>query len=259
VNSAEGSTPGNSPSPSPPDYSIERELGLAVKICPGCRTSNLPASKYCYKCGLKLPDERDFSQAVKICPGCHTSNLPTSKYCFKCGLMLPDQVVFPGDASGMIYAGFWRRFASFIIDNIFIVIGTLVISSIVFAIIFSIFPDLAEDYTINEITWEAIEAAAERPLTLFDWLISLGQVLYAIVYWTVAIGWKGRTVGKLMLGIKVVRSDGGRVGYLRAFGRLCTYLLCWPLTLGFGFLIIAWNKQKRGLHDFICDTMVVRI
>lgn len=258
MNDTEGSTPANQPSPLPRDYSIERELGLAVKICSGCHTSNLPTSEYCYKCGLKLPEARDFSQAVKICPGCRTSNLPTSKYCYKCGLKLPEQVVFPGDTSGRMPAGFWRRFASFIIDNIFIAVSTLVISSIVIAIIFSIFPDLAEDYTLTEMTWEGILASAERPLTIFDWLISLGQVLYTIGYWTVAIGWKGRTVGKLMLGLKVVRPDGGRVGYLRAFARYLGYILCY-MTLGFGFFIIAWHKQKRGLHDFICDTMVVRI
>lgn len=258
MNDTEGSTPANQPSPLPGDYSIERELGLAVKICSGCHTSNLPTSEYCYKCGLKLPEARDFSQAVKMCPGCRTANLSTSKYCFKCGLRLPEQVVFPGDASGMIPAGFWRRFASFIIDNIFIAVSTLVISAIVIAIVFSIFPDLAEDYTLTEITWEEILASADRPATLIDWLTSLGGMLYAIAYWTVAIGWKGRTFGKLMLGLKVVRPDGSRVGYLRAFARYWGYVLCY-ITFGFGFLAIAWNKQKRGLHDFICDTMVVRI
>lgn len=258
MNDTEGSTPANQPSPLPRDYSIERELGLAVKICSGCHTSNLPTSEYCYKCGLKLPEARDFSQAVKMCPGCRTANLSTSKYCFKCGLKLLEQVVFPGDASGMMPAGFWRRFASFIIDNIFIVVSTLVISSIVIAIIFSIFPDLADKYVVTEYSWDAILDASEKPATWLDWTVFAGWIIFGIAYWTVAIGWKGRTVGKLMLGLKVVRANGRRVGYKRALGRCMGYVLCY-ITLGFGFLAIAWNKQKRGLHDFICDTMVVRI
>jgi uncharacterized RDD family membrane protein YckC len=226
VKSSDVPAPENQPTtPTPPDYSIERDLGLAVKICPGCRTSNLPTSKYCYKCGLALPEK----------------------------------VIFRGDMSGLVPAGFWRRFVSFIIDNIFVVVSALVISSIIITLIFSIFPDLAEDYALDEVSWEAILASADRPPTLIDWLTTLGGFLYTVAYWTVAVAWKGRTVGKLMLGIKVVRTDGSRVSYLRAFARWWAYLICLPITLGFGFLIIGLNAQKRGLHDFICDTMVVRI
>ncbi|HEX9896152.1 MAG TPA: RDD family protein [Dehalococcoidales bacterium] len=258
MDSKEGPAPVN-PQPAPhQDNSIERDLGLVVKICPGCRTSNLPTSKYCYKCGLALPEEKDLGKAVKICAGCHTANQPESQYCFKCGLKLPDQVTFPGMISMAIPAGFWRRFASFIIDNIFIAIGSLMVFSIVFAILFSIFPDLADKYRITEYSWNAILTASEAPMTWLDWLTYLGGIVIDIVYWTVAIGWKGRTLGKFMLGMKVVKTDGSRVGYLRAFGRYWGYVLC-NLTLGFGFLAIAWNKQKRGLHDFICDTMVVKI
>jgi uncharacterized RDD family membrane protein YckC len=155
-------------------------------------------------------------------------------------------------------AGFWRRFASFIIDNIFVVISTFVISSIVFAIILSIFPDLASRYTITELTWDAVLASSEMQPIWLDWFALLIWPAIFITYGTIAIGWKGRTVGKLMLGMKVVRSDGGRVGYLRAFGRCWGYVLC-CLTLGFGFLTIAWNIQKRGLHDLVCDTMVIKI
>jgi uncharacterized RDD family membrane protein YckC len=224
VNSMEGPTPVNPQPPSRPDYSIERDLGLAVKICPGCRTSNLPSSKYCYKCGLTLPD----------------------------------QATIPGEMSVVTPAGFWRRFASFIIDNIFIAISSFVIFSIIFAILLSIFPDLADKYTITEFTWDAVLTASEVPMTWLDRFAYAGWLVFGIAYWTVAIGWKGRTVGKLMLGMKVVRSDGSRVGYLRAFGRCWGYVLC-CLTLGFGFLAIAWNKQKRGLHDLVCDTMVIKI
>jgi len=225
VNSSDGPVSENQPTaPAPPDYSIEKDLGLAVKICPGCRTSNLPTSKYCYKCGLALPD----------------------------------QVTLPGDVAGMNPAGFWRRLASFVIDFVLITVSALVISSIILAIIFSIFPNLAEPYTINEYTWDAILAASERQATWLDWAVYAGWIVFVIAYWTIAIAWKGRTVGKLMLGIKVVRTDGSRVSYLRAFARWWAYLVCLPITLGFGFLIIGFNAQKRGLHDLICDTMVVK-
>jgi uncharacterized RDD family membrane protein YckC len=155
-------------------------------------------------------------------------------------------------------AGFWIRFVSFIIDNIFIGVGVSVVFAILFAIVFSIFPDLADKYTVTEFTWDAVLTVSEAPMTWLDWFSYFGGIAIDIAYWTVAIGWKGRTVGKLMLGIKVVKADGGPVGYLRAFGRYWGYVLCY-LTLGLGFFVIAWNKQKRGLHDLICDTMVIKI
>jgi uncharacterized RDD family membrane protein YckC len=171
-------------------------------------------------------------------------------------LQLPDQTTVPGAV--LVPAGFWRRFAAFIIDNIFIIIISLVFFSILFAVLFSVFPNLAEKYAVTEYTWDAILEASERPMTWLDWFTYIGWIVFGVSYWTVAIGWKGRTVGKLMLGIKVVKTDGGRVGFLRAFGRCWAYLLCFPITLGFGFFTIAWSKQKKGLHDLICDTMVIK-
>ena len=212
----------NFPPDSNPDYSIERDLGLTIKICPGCRTHNLPTSQYCYKCGLKLPEEA----------------------------IVPDAAMLANPA------GFWRRLFSFIIDNIFIAIITFVISSLVFAILFSIFPDLIGENTISEFTGDTFVSFAE--MTLLDWLSYLGALLIDIAYWTVAIGWKGKTVGKMMLGMKVVKIDGSRVGYWRAFGRYWGYVLCY-MTFGIGFLVIAFNKQKRGLHDLVCNTMVIKI
>ena len=224
MNDTEGNPAGNTPPTPPPDYSIERDLGLAVKICHGCHTSNLPTSQYCYKCGLKLPDE----------------------------------ATIPGDMTQVIPAGFWQRFVAFVLDNIFITVITLMIFVFVFAIVFSISPEMAERYMLSDYSWESILETYEVSLTWLDVVAYLAIIVIEIGYWTVAVGWKGRTVGKMMLGMKVVRTDGSRVSYLRAFGRYWGYALCF-MTFGIGFLVIALEKQKRGLHDFICDTMVIKV
>jgi uncharacterized RDD family membrane protein YckC len=200
--------------------------------------------------------EKSPAKAVKVCTGCRTRNQPTSQYCFKCGLKLPEEATVPGEYS--IPAGFWVRFASFLIDNILVIIGSLIFTLVLVAIIFTIFPDLSGKYAVDEYTWDAVLKASQRPATWLDWAIYVFFFIFGIAYFTFTIGWKGQTLGKLMLGLKVVRTDGSRTGFLRAFIRSWGYILC-IISIGIGFLVIAWNDQKRGLHDFISNTRVIKL
>jgi len=60
----------------------------------------------------------------------------------------------------------------------------------------------------------------------------------------------------MAVGIKVVRGNGERLTKARAFGRYWAMLLS-SFTLGIGFLMAAFTERKQGLHDMICDTLVV--
>jgi uncharacterized RDD family membrane protein YckC/ribosomal protein L40E len=243
-------SPENVPSPAPPsDGSIERELGIRPRICPRCGTSNLPGSDFCYKCGAKLPEAA--LPDKKICQGCRAVNDVTSQYCYKCGLKLPDEATFGVEAA--VTVGFWRRLAAYIIDGIFIYIASDLILAVVLFIVSLINPSFGKGFSVTNLLLNPDTAT----LPTWYWWVLFGALIVDIAYWTIAVGWKGRTVGKLMLGIKVVRTDGSRVGYWRAFARFWSYYLCW-LTFGVGFLVIAWNRRNRGLHDLICDTMVIK-
>lgn len=78
-----------------------------------------------------------------------------------------------------------------------------------------------------------------------------------LLYDTILVGTFGATVGKAIVGIKIVQENGHSVGYGRALGRhLATYLS--GLLLGIGFLMVAFRDDKRGLHDLIAGTVVVR-
>jgi len=236
------------PSP-PPDGSIERELGITPKVCLRCGTSNLPNSIYCYKCGQKLPEA--VLPDKKICRGCRAPNALTAQFCYRCGLKLPEQATAFGEV--VARAGFWRRFASYLIDGIFINIASDVITAVVLFIVSAMYPGFSQDFSLSDFFF----GTGTDVLPLWYWLVLLGILIIDVAYWTVAIGWKGRTVGKMMLGMKVVRTDGTRVGYGRAFARFMCYYLCF-FTFGIGFLPIAWSREKRGLHDLICDTMVIK-
>jgi uncharacterized RDD family membrane protein YckC len=74
------------------------------------------------------------------------------------------------------------------------------------------------------------------------------------VAWALA----GTSPGKKALGLEIRNQEGeSRLGFLRAAIRVAGYLLC-CLTLGIGFLMIAFSKERRGLHDRIAGTWVER-
>ncbi len=70
------------------------------------------------------------------------------------------------------------------------------------------------------------------------------------------LGKYGATPGKMACSIKVVTADGGRIGYGRATGRFFSELLS-GIICYIGYIIVAFDGQKRALHDHICNTRVV--
>jgi uncharacterized RDD family membrane protein YckC len=76
-------------------------------------------------------------------------------------------------------------------------------------------------------------------------------------YETFFVARLGATPGKMALGLKVVRPDGGPVGLGRAFGRYFAKFLS-MIILGIGYIMVGFDSEKRGLHDMICGTRVVK-
>ena len=60
----------------------------------------------------------------------------------------------------------------------------------------------------------------------------------------------------MAVGIKLVRGDGERVSFWRAFGRLFATILS-SLILMIGYLMAGFTERKQALHDMVCDTLVV--
>ncbi len=64
------------------------------------------------------------------------------------------------------------------------------------------------------------------------------------------------TLGKRLLGIKVVDMEGRRLSFARALGRWFAAALSY-ITLYIGFLLAAFTERKQALHDFVASTQVV--
>jgi uncharacterized RDD family membrane protein YckC len=83
-------------------------------------------------------------------------------------------------------------------------------------------------------------------------LASLFVIGYSTFFWSLV----GFTPGKALLGLKVVRKDGGRVSFGRALLRFFAYWIS-MLPLFLGFFWVLWDSNRQGWHDKIAGTQVL--
>jgi len=92
-----------------------------------------------------------------------------------------------------------------------------------------------------------------RPLFIF---LSWGGIGLATVYFVLFHGMEGKTIGKWLLGLKVVGAEQGAISYRRALLRWLGAVGFAPLALG--FLWVLWSREKRAWHDYLARTWVIR-
>ena len=81
---------------------------------------------------------------------------------------------------------------------------------------------------------------------------------WAAVYFTGFLAlMRGQTPGKKVAGIRVIRLDGKPLGWWICFERFGGYAASFSVGL-LGFLQILWDRNRQGLHDKACETVVVR-
>jgi uncharacterized RDD family membrane protein YckC len=141
-------------------------------------------------------------------------------------------------------AGFWIRFLAFMID--YVIVGFLM--AIIWAPTFFV-------------SFRAA-ASGEGPGAFAMILPFLSFLLGTAVglgynLWFPAT--RGATPGKKMLGLRIVREDGEEpLGWGTAFMRLVGYMVS-GFILYIGFFMIAFNPEKKGLHDMIAKTRVLKV
>ena len=109
----------------------------------------------------------------------------------------------------------------------------------------------------------SVASMPRRILALFiDWLLSM-LIAYGLThsqFWTIVVfaievyvltATTGFTVGKRLVGIRTVRTNGGLVGFRWALVRTAILLTAIPPLLT--------DRDLRGLHDRASDTVVIRL
>jgi uncharacterized RDD family membrane protein YckC len=186
----------------------------------------------------------------------------TIRYCSQCGQAKSEQELAhfgdilvcgsckPAYAQGLSegiaaqgafhYAGFWIRFVAYLIDALIVGFASVAVQAI-------LLPGLRGRSSL------AVGAGAIA-LVGIAYLVGLAM---AATYEGLFVYKLGATPGKMVLGLRVVRPDGGPISLGRAIGRYFAKLLSGIILL-IGFIMAGFDREKRGLHDILVDTRVIK-
>lgn len=129
------------------------------------------------------------------------------------------------------YAGFWIRLGASIIDLIILsIILYAIFKLIIFMVPSSIF------------------------IIIFSFVAWLIEIVYVVAFWV----WRGQTPGKMITGIKIIRTDSSPIDWQYSLLRYIGCIIS-AIIIFIGFIWIAFDSRKQGIHDKIADTYVVKL
>lgn len=141
------------------------------------------------------------------------------------------------------YAGFWLRFLALALDTLII---TVIIAIPIKIIIVIAGISLGED-----------PAHLSTGFTFFETGLGLLQIALSYFYFIVLTNRNQATIGKRLLGLRVVAEGGaplsvGKIAFRETIGKLISALI-----LFIGYLMAAFTGKKQALHDKMVGSVVI--
>jgi uncharacterized RDD family membrane protein YckC len=146
-------------------------------------------------------------------------------------------------AAGTQWGGYTRRSLAFFVDLIIVASFSLLLCYLTYVA-------LSVGVALNQRRFSLHDLATFSNLSVWGALF-----LYAW-YFTLFHGIAGKTVGKWLLGLRVVGADQTPITYRQALVRWIGYSLSGFLGLGFMWIMIS--RERRGWHDYLARTWVIR-
>jgi uncharacterized RDD family membrane protein YckC len=153
--------------------------------------------------------------------------------------------------SEFVLATIKRRFAAFFIDWLVLIIFYLCI-----IILFGLF-----NMNLSKINVHGIFEVEVEMENTPSWLITFLKFFFGllpVLYFTILFYfWKGRTIGKYLLRIRVLSLYHEHIGLWHCIERSLGYFAS-ALEFGFGYIQAIWNPNRMTLHDKIGETIVIK-
>ena len=145
------------------------------------------------------------------------------------------------------HAGFISRAIAFVLD--------IVVMSVAVVAAVALLQALLGFFTLYGLIGErVVQSSPFRDIVVVvTALIGVGVTIgYPVVFWVLL----GQTPGKLLMGVRIARTNGQRLTIGRALLRYLGYWLS-AIPLGLGFFWVLVDDQRQGWHDKLADTYVV--
>jgi len=183
-----------------------------------------------------------------ICNKCGTQNPDEADFCIKCGNSLKPVKQPLAEKAAVTSKGVLGTEKDVILHRILAVIIDYIVMGILSAVILgaSIGPGLAT----------GSPGAFISGLIMSMVLVVVLWIFYGIVMET----WRGQTVGKMVMGIIVVKENGEpctfAAAFLRNLFRIIDHL---PTLYVIGFIVMAITEKKQRIGDRLAGTVVVKV
>jgi len=224
--------------------------------CQNCDTPVAAADELCAKCGAKLlhrrvlfgvPKPENFSLTVEdnkpdtdeVAAADGWQFPPREEMAHLAGRPMP--AVAP--VAQVHWGGFFRRANALSIDLFVIALLSSIMGAMAYV-----------GYKVG-LGAHGLVIGGDNAAALFA-ILTLGWLGLTSVYFIVMHGLGGQTIGKWLLGLRVIDADGEPPNFRQAAFRLFAAVGFAPI--GIGFLWVLWQAEKRGWHDCVAGTWVVR-
>jgi uncharacterized RDD family membrane protein YckC len=148
------------------------------------------------------------------------------------------------------FAGFASRFVAFAIDLALVLVAAGIINWVIIA-------------ALGLVGINVIGPASNANTNIGRIIIIISKIVlvampivllisYWMIFWTVT----GQTIGKRIMGVRIVRMDGQRMKARNSVRRIIMYFVS-MIPFFLGFLVILIDDERRGWHDKVAKTCVI--
>lgn len=158
------------------------------------------------------------------------------------------------------YAGFWKRFAAHLIDQLILGFArSIILIPVWIYFIANIYYKMEAGYQENYVTigTDPLDDISFVTILSFIMVISLISIIIDWLYYALMeSSAKQATLGKNLLSLKVVDMAGNRISFGKASGRYFGKIIS-GLILMVGYIMVAFTEKKQALHDIMANCLVV--
>lgn len=207
---------------------------------------------FCSRCGKEVEEGNRFCQVcgqeigAAVTTAASVVSAPPPPYS-------PSSPVASAPASP--YAGFWVRFAAFLIDRVII--------GVPWAIVF--FVSIASFGGFRNLVPPNPPTDPREMFTLFLPVfeaLAVASLVTLILAWLYFAGMESSkmqaTLGKSAMSLKVADTDGRRLSFGHATGRFFAKIVSELIPFAIGFIMAGFTAKKQALHDLIAGTLVLK-
>jgi len=139
------------------------------------------------------------------------------------------------------YAGFWVRLAAYMLDSIIVFFALLAVRLVMSGFMAAVKGtplggNILFQYDLRDIVLYGAEA----------------------LYFILCTYYTGTTLGKRAMNLRVIHAGGEeKLGLLTVIYRETVGRFLSGVIMGIGYFMIGIDKEKRGIHDILCDTRVI--